>query len=373
MNDQNPSETNQTIRIQSPARTCLFGDHQDYMDLPVIACAINRHIELTATPHEKPQLEISLPDIGKEKIIALDEQFEQGVKGDHLLAAYKVFKAQGGSLDKGYKLSIKGNVAINAGISSSSAVLTAWVTFLLIASDTPIRKDKEFIAWITYSAEVTEQQSAGGRMDQYTIALGNIIFLETDDKAQYKTFYKEIPGLIVGESGIPKPTLSLLSELRTKSWEAIRHIQKSHPDFTIDKAKPEDLDALLPLLPDNLRDIFEAAVRNHAITQSALEEFGKEEMDMTKIGALINAHHHMLKDKLHLTVPLIDQMIDAAHAAGALGAKIVGSGLGGSIIALAPVGQEEAVVKAIKAAGARDAYTVVVDPGVQCITPEITL
>ena len=33
----------------APGRTCLFGDHQDYLGLPVIACAISRNIKLTAT------------------------------------------------------------------------------------------------------------------------------------------------------------------------------------------------------------------------------------------------------------------------------------------------------------------------------------
>jgi galactokinase len=34
-------------------RTCLFGDHQDYLGLPVIACAINRNIKLTAVQNVK--------------------------------------------------------------------------------------------------------------------------------------------------------------------------------------------------------------------------------------------------------------------------------------------------------------------------------
>lgn len=374
MNQQTDHMTHSAvIRIKAPARTCLFGDHQDYLHLPVIACAIDRHIDLTATPVTQPFLEILLPDIDQVKRIDLDADPDQHVVGDHLLAAYKVFRDHGGSIGRGYKIILQGNVPINAGISSSSAVVVAWVAFLLEASDTVIRKDKEFIAQLAYEAEVTEQLSPGGRMDQYTIALGNIIYLETDEKASYTLFKKEIPGLIVGESGIPKPTLSLLSDLKTKAWEAIGIIQEHRPGFRIETATLNDIDTLLPLLPDALKEVFEGAVRNHMITREALKEIRKPQPDMVQIGSLINAHHTVLKNLLHITVPLIDKMIDAALAAGALGAKIVGSGLGGSIIALAPQGKEKEVIRAIKASGAKNAYLVTTDPGVRTSDPKATL
>ena len=31
---------------KAPGRVCLFGDHQDYLGLPIIACAINRFVEI---------------------------------------------------------------------------------------------------------------------------------------------------------------------------------------------------------------------------------------------------------------------------------------------------------------------------------------
>ena len=36
------------LTISAPGRICLFGDHQDYLGLPVIACAIDRQVILTA-------------------------------------------------------------------------------------------------------------------------------------------------------------------------------------------------------------------------------------------------------------------------------------------------------------------------------------
>ena len=81
----------------------------------------------------------------------------------------------------------------------------------------------------------------------------------------------------------------------------------------------------------------------------------------------MNEHHSILKNKLHITVPRIDAMITAAKDAGAYGAKIVGSGKGGSIVALAPKNKQKAIIAALKKAGAINAYKVSVASGAQII------
>ena len=77
----------------------------------------------------------------------------------------------------------------------------------------------------------------------------------------------------------------------------------------------------------------------------------------------MNEHHIVLRDLLKITVPRIDAMINAALNAGAYGAKIVGSGGGGSIVVMAEPGNEAPIVKALLDAGAIEAYAVTVDPG----------
>ena len=34
------------IRVTAPGRICLFGEHQDFLGLPVIACAIDLAMEI---------------------------------------------------------------------------------------------------------------------------------------------------------------------------------------------------------------------------------------------------------------------------------------------------------------------------------------
>jgi mevalonate kinase len=41
------------IISKAPGRVCLFGDHQDYLGLPIIATTINNEIKLEATPNNE--------------------------------------------------------------------------------------------------------------------------------------------------------------------------------------------------------------------------------------------------------------------------------------------------------------------------------
>jgi hypothetical protein len=67
---------------------------------------------------------------------------------------------------------------------------------------------------------------------------------------------------------------------------------------------------------------------------------------------LLDEHHARLRDALALSTPRIEALRTAALAAGALGAKVNGSGGGGSLFAYAP-GCEAAVIAAAHQLGAR--------------------
>ena len=354
----------------APGRTCLLGDHQDYLGLPVIACAISRNIKLTAIENGLRVFNINKPDINQKRVINIDEKVSSIEKGDHLLYALKVLKKYGCIPNKGYNIKITGNLPINAGTSSSSAVVVSWVNFLIDAFGVNEEVSPELISQIAYESEVLEQGAPGGKMDQYSIGIGNIVYLETGDDFSYEIIKTPLHGLIIGESGIPKETVGLLSELREKTWIAIHKVKTEIPDFDIKKAKKEDLKRYLNYVPDHMQRYLYAAIANHDITQKALVEFKKLEPNFRKIGELMTEHHNILKNDLKITVPRIDDMIRGALEAGALGAKIVGSGGGGSIVVLAPEGKEKQVIEGIKNAGGIDAYEVSVDPGARILKKE---
>ena len=353
---------NSEIIYKAPGRICLFGDHQDYLGLPIIACAIDRYIKIIAQPNENKVFYIEMPDIKTSRIFSIDDDFTTLQKGDHIASSIRVVKRYGCIPNRGYSIQFEGNIPINAGLSSSSALVVVWVRFLLETFGCSFKITNELIAKIAYESEVLEQNSPGGKMDQYTIALGDIIFLQTNENTKYRKIDTSLEGLVVGASGIPKNTIGLLGNLKEKALRAIQIVQDY--DKTFDLVKIKNPERFMHLLPEGLKPMFDASVKNHQITQAALIALKENPLNYQKIGNLINQHHHVLRDLLKITTPKIDAMIDAAISAGAYGAKIVGSGGGGSICALTSVDKQHQVIDAIINAGAQDAFAVSVSPSI---------
>jgi len=247
-----------SIHIKAPARICLFGDHQDYLGLPVIACAIDRYIELIAHPSKNNTLHINMPDIDEERIILIDSPIVVLSNTDFFASAIKVLERFGCIPERGYDITIKGNIPVNAGLSSSSAVLVAWVTFLLKAFGSDKTVTPELIAKICYTAEVLEFNAPGGLMDQYTISLGNTIFLDTVT-GKHTTINNEVKSLIIGESGVPKETLEVLSQLGNYAKTSIKQIKEQVPEFEISKSCINDYNRYFHLVDEKLQPIFYAA------------------------------------------------------------------------------------------------------------------
>ena len=68
-----------------------------------------------------------------------------------------------------------------------------------------------------------------------------------------------------------------------------------------------------------------------ALTQSAITAL--DQADAPALGAAMDEAHTLLSE-LRLSLPILDDLTDAARNAGALGAKLTGGGLGGCVIAL---------------------------------------
>lgn len=351
----------------APGRTCLFGDHQDYLGLPVIACAIDRDIRLTAVQNTTNVFNLNMVDINEVRIIDINETFPELAPRDYFASSLRVLRRYGCIPNVGYDISVTGNIPINSGTSSSSALLLAWINFLVKAFGVNEEVTPEFISKMGYLSEVVEHGEPGGMMDHYSIGVGNVVYINTKNPFSFTVIGKELGGLITGVSGVPKETIGLIGELKGNALLAIEIIKSHFDDFDLDTTEVEDLQKYCNFLPDRLVPYFKAAIKNHYYTKMALIEFQKPSLDLKKIGELMNGHHAVLRDLLKITVPRIDAMINAALKAGAYGAKIVGSGGGGSIVAMAEPGKESQVVEAMLEAGAVAAYAVNVDPGARII------
>jgi galactokinase len=72
--------------------------------------------------------------------------------------------------------------------------------------------------------------------------------------------------------------------------------------------------------------------------------------DLTAVAPLISASHASLRDDYEVSCAELDTAVEAAMSVGALGARMIGGGFGGSAIAIVPVALVGAVDEAVHAA-----------------------
>ncbi len=319
------------IVSRAPGRVCLFGDHQDYLSLPIIATTINRSIEVNATRNNSRYFKIFKKDLGEYDDINIDNEIDQN-ETDFLKIAIRVLRDYNCIPDKGYDIIISSSIPINSGLSSSSALIIAWINFLLNTFSTR-KVSAELLAEISYRIEVIEMGNSGGKMDQYTISYGKTIFLDTlNDKVT--PYDHDLCDMIIGVSNQEKDTEGLLKKLKTNALISISLVKKKFPKFDIYNPLSYDLENFLIELDEELRPYLKAALGNYKITLNAQNEFNKSFLNIENISKLMSDHHSFLKNDLKITTPEIDHMIGIAKQNGSLASKIVGSGGGGSIVCL---------------------------------------
>ena len=318
------------IVSRAPARVCLFGDHQDYLSLPIIATTIDRTIEVSAIRNNSRYFKIFKKDLGEQDDINIDNEINPN-ETDFLKIAIRVLRDYNCIPDKGYDIIISSNIPINSGLSSSSALIIAWINFLLNTFSTH-KVSAELLAEISYRVEVIEIGNSGGKMDQYTISFGKTIFLDTL-KDKVNPYDHDLCDMIIGVSNQQKDTEGLLKKLKTNALTSIDLVKKKFPKFDIYNPLSYDLEKFLIELDEEHRPYFGSKKRK-AEQRNAQNEFNKSFLNIEKISKLMSEHHSFLKNDLKITTPEIDLMIDIANKNGSLASKIVGSGGGGSIVCL---------------------------------------
>ena len=98
-----------------------------------------------------------------------------------------------------------------------------------------------------------------------------------------------------------------------------------------------------------------------ALTRAAETALSRGDWD--ELGRLMNLNQLVL-EKIGVSCPEADRLIDAALEAGALGAKVSGSGGGGIVVALAMPDTKQAVTDAITSAGGKAFTPPIAVPGV---------
>ncbi|MES2797758.1 MAG: galactokinase family protein [Bacteroidota bacterium] len=349
------------MKISTPGRICLFGEHQDYLGLPVIAAAISKRVSIEGGPQENRIIEIDLPNISSSVSFAIEDKITYIQKRDYFRSAVNILQRMGYTFSKGIKCEVTGNIPINSGTSSSSALLCTWVHFLLKSSDqNPTISTKE-IAEIAYQSEVIEFNEAGGMMDQYSTAVGDIIYLESVPKIHIEFLKPSIGTFVLGDSLEPKDTQKILSWVKYEMLAIIDKIKEINPEFSLHNAPADSIESYKYLFDSQHFALLKGNISDRDILIEAKELMQSSQFDDEGFGNLLNKHQDNLRDAKKISTPKIDRMINAALEAGAKGAKINGSGGGGCMFAYAPKNPEK-VAEAIEKEGGK-AYIITITEG----------
>ncbi len=356
------------IKTSAPGRICLFGEHQDYLHLPVITAAINLRITIKGRPNGQHHIFINLPDINNEEHFDLPSKntaVPYVKERDYFRSVFNVVRRHGVRIDQGWDCTVHGNIPINSGTSSSSALCVAWTRFLTQASSVHKAEfaNPYFIAKLAHLAEVAEFSEPGGMMDHYASAMGGLLFQEFGDSVNLQPFAVKLGAFVLGDSLQPKDTKGILARVKFGVLRAIEIIKKKNPQFDLKTEPYDSVSQYQTLLTNEQAEVLRGAILNRDLTLEARKLMSKDTLDERQFGKLLNEHQNVLAELLKISTPKIDSMLCSALKAGAYGGKINGSGGGGCMFVYAPE-NPQAVAKAIELQGGR-AYIVTVDDGVR--------
>ena len=345
------------MELSTPGRICLFGEHQDYLGLPVIPMAISLRARFIGENRSDRKFLINKPDLNEVDSFSLDDLTYTKPR-DYFKSGVKVCLDEGLTFSSGFKCELTSNIPMKAGTGSSSAVTVGWIHFLSQMADKPADWDQRKIGSLAYMAEVLEFNEPGGMMDQYSTAMGYLIYLESKPKISIQSLNPNLGTFVLGDSNEPKDTMGILARCRDARLTILDKLKKQNTSFSL---YTSNIDFKLNDLTEEEKTLFHGTIQNRDFLKYALLELEKNEQNHKKIGELLSDHHAVLRDVLNVSTPKIEAMLEAAMDAGALGGKINGSGGGGCMVAYVPDNPQQ-IAEAIQKAGGK-AYIIDPDEG----------
>jgi len=275
---------------RAPGRVNLIGEHVDYLGGLVLPAAVDRYTQ--AGGHAAP-------------VWSVDSKVEGGLA---------FVRAVGQELGvEPQAVNVTSDIPPGAGISSSAALLVA-----VAAGLRPDIGGKE----AAVLCQRAEQKASGvqvGIMDQFASALGrrgNALLLDCATLEYQLVPFPDDVAIAVIDSGEHRSLANTPYNQRRREAEAHEPRRMRHVDSEIARVH-SFVDAL------------------HA-------------RDFTRMGELLKESHISLRDDFEVSTPIVDAIVERAwKAPGCYGARIMGAGFGGSILALVARAQTGAFTAAI--------------------------
>jgi galactokinase len=357
------------IRVLAPGRLCLIGEHQDYLNLEVVSGALDLHVEILGKPIHGEGFHLHLVKTGEDVYVPAidpgnppDNYFESG-----LICMLQ----QGFAFPQGYHVTVKGTLPMGKGVSSSSALCTAWITFLSVIASEPRKLTPERIAHLAFSTEVTAFDQPGGMQDHIASATGGLQHMDFRN-GRDRPVIAELPvpptGFLLVDSGSVKDTVGMIQSIRTDIETSCQQLGRvDHQTIQLNDLSIADIPREHLRNPIHHRLL--ATLINRNLTRAFITKYKDAQHGSRErlIGRFMNTHHHVLRTLLNTSSPAIDQLCQLALKSGAWGAKVVGSGGGGCLLVYAPENMQP-VCDALSGADVAGLYPVHIGPGVTAET-----
>ncbi len=211
-------------------------------------------------------------------------------------------------------ITIHSTIPIASGLGSGAAVSTAIVRAL--AQWFGARLDNAEVNALVYEVEKLHHGTPSG-IDNTVIAYQQPVYFVRGQALQTLTVARPFK-VVIGHTGMASSTKIAVGDVR-KGWE-------------IERARYEAWFDRIGAIVQQARSIIESG-------------------NIDQLGPLMDQNQVLLRN-LDVSSAELERLIAAAKQAGASGAKLVGGGRGGNMIALVDDGNVEAVAAALKAAGA---------------------
>ncbi|MEV0684470.1 galactokinase [Nocardia sp. NPDC050378] len=358
----------------APGRVNIIGEHTDYNDGFALPIALSLGVVCAAGARTDGRVRVgSVQRPGEDVELAMDELagHRDQLPGwaRYPLGVVCEFVA-GGRPFPGVDLELDGAVPIGAGLSSSAALCCA-VTIALRDLFAPDLDDRAMVR----IARAAENGFAGvptGILDQSAAILcteGHALFLDVRAYLNGEAgAVEQIPfdlraaglALIVADTGHPHDLADGGYAERRNECAAAAAVLGVH--------------ALRDATELNMARLHDPVLRRratHVVTENdrVLDVVSRlrSGADPRAIGPLLTASHRSLRDDFEVSTPALDLAVDAALDAGAYGARMVGGGFGGSVLALVERADADRIGAAIgrrfAAAGLAAPRVITAEPG----------